>query len=107
MVSLGIGILVIIFAGGIIVYSVFKSRKTPTEPTVDRVLKEREQIKADSALKESVDAEKLYNELLTRYVQKWGALTGTQLLREEIGGYLRLGVSFPEAVKRIHARSHI
>ena len=107
VVSLGIGTRIIVFAGGIIAYSVLKSRKTPTEPTVDKVLKERERIEADSALKESVDAEKLYNELLTQYVQKWGALTGTQLLREEIRGYLRQGVSFPEAVKRSHARSRI
>ena len=107
VVSLGIGTLIIVFAGGIIAYSVLKSRKAPTEPTVDKVLKERERIEADSALKESVGAEKLYNELLTQYVQKWGALTGTQLLREEIRGYLRQGVSFPEAVRRIHARSRI
>jgi DNA-directed RNA polymerase subunit RPC12/RpoP len=107
MISLGIGILVIIFAGGMIAYSVFKRRKIPTEPTFDKVLKERERIATDSALKEGVDAEKLYNELLTQYVQKWGALTGTQLLREEIRGYLRLGVDFPEAVRRIHTRSRI
>lgn len=102
-----IGILIIIFAGGVIAYSVFKGRKIPTEPTVDKILMERKRIGGDSELMESVDADKLYNELLTQYVQKWGALTGTEFLREEIRGYLSQGVSFPEAVKRIHARRRI
>lgn len=107
MVCVEIGILVIIFAGAAIAYSVFKSRRIPTEPTVDTVLTERERIAADPALRESVDAEKLYNDLLRQYVYRWGALTGTELLRGEIRGYLRQGVSFPEAVRRIHARSRI
>jgi ribosomal protein S27E len=107
IVSVEIGILVIIFAGGIIAHSVFKGKKIPTEPTVDKVLMERKRIGADSELMESVDANKLYNELLTQYAHRWGALTGTQLLHEEIGGYLRLGISFPEAVRRIHARRRI
>ena len=107
LVYIEIGILFIIFAGGVIAYSVFKSRRILTEPTVDKILMERERIEADSALGESVDAEKLYNELLNEYAHRWGALTGTQLLREEIRGYLRLGISFPEAVSRIHARRRI
>ena len=72
IVSLEIGILFIIFAGGIIAYSVFKGRKIPIEPTVDKILMERKRIGGDSELMESVDANKLYNELLTQYVQKWG-----------------------------------
>lgn len=102
-----IGILFITFAGGMIAYSVLRGKKIPTEPTVDKVLMERKRIEGDSELMESVDADKLYNELLTEYVQKWGALTGTEFLREEIRGYLSQGVSFPEAVKRIHERKRI
>jgi len=107
MVSVEIGILFIIFAGGVIAYSLSKGRRIPTESTVDKVLMERARIEGDSALRESVDAEKLYNELLTQYVQRWGALTGTEFLREELRGYLSQGVSFPEAVKRIHVRRRI
>ena len=105
LIALTFGVLVIIFAGGIIAYGVFKSREIPTELTVDKVLMERERIEADPALKKSVDAEKLYNELLTRYVYRWGALRGTALLGEEIGAFLRQGFSFSEAVRKIHART--
>lgn len=104
IVALAFGVLIIL-AGGIIAYGVFKSREIPTELTVDKILMERERIEADPALKKSVDAEKLYNELLTQYVYRWGAITGTDLLREEIRAFLRQGFSFPEAVKKIHART--
>jgi hypothetical protein len=107
MICVEIGILIIIFAGAVVAYSVFKGRRIPTEPNIDKILMERERIEADSTLRESVDAEKLYNELLKQYVQRWGALTGTEFLREEIRGYLSQGVSFSEAVRRIHARSRI
>ena len=106
-VSVGFGVLFIIFSCGIIAYFVLRRREEPTELTFDKVLMERERIKADSALEESVDAQKLYDELLTHYVYRWGPRTGTVLLREEIRGYLRQGLSFPEAVKRIHARTRI
>jgi len=116
--SVGFGVLFIIFAGGIIAYAVLKGREKPKESTLDKVLMERERIddkvlmereriEADPALEESVDAEKLYDELLTQYVYRWGPRTGTVLLREEVRGYLRQGISFPEALKRIHARKRI
>jgi len=106
-VSAGFGVLFIIFSCGIIAYFVLRRREEPTELTFDKVLMERERIEADSALEESVDAQKLYDELLTQYVYRWGPRTGTVFLREEIRGYLRQGLSFPEAVKRIHARTRI
>lgn len=105
--SVGLGIVFIILASGMIAYSVLKGREKPAESTVDEVLMERERIEADSALRESVDAEKLYDELLAKYVYRWGARTGTVFLREEIRGYLRQGISFPEALQRIHARKRI
>lgn len=105
--SVGLGVVFIILASGMIVYSVLKGREKPAESTVDEVLMERERIEADPALRESVDAEKLYDELLAKYVYRWGARTGTVFLREEIRGYLRQGISFPEALQRIHARKRI
>ena len=106
-VSVGFGVLFIIFSCGIIAYFVLKRREEPTELTFDKVLMERERIEADSTLEESVDAQKLYDELLTHYVYRCGPRTGTVFLREEIRGYLRQGISFTEAVKRIHARTRI
>jgi hypothetical protein len=78
----------------------------PTEITVDKALMKLEQIRADSALVDPVEVERLYSELLTKYVHRWGAVSGTDLLRSEISAYIRQGFSFPEAVKRIHARTN-
>lgn len=105
IISLEIGILVIILGVGTILYSNLKKGETPTEITVDKALMKREQIKADSALVDLVEVERLYSELLTQYVHRWGAVSGTDLLRSEISAYIRQGFSFPEAIKRIHART--
>ncbi len=104
IVALTVGVLVMIFAGGVIVYGVFKRREIPTAISVDEILREREQREADPELKKTVDAEKLYNDLLAQYVHHWGAVTGTALLREEIRAFLRQGLSYGEAVEKVHAR---
>lgn len=106
LISLPFGIFIIIFGVALIAHSIFKSKETPPEVTIGKTLMERQRIEADPKLKKAVDAGKLYNDLLTLYVHKWGALTGTELLRSEINAYTRQGVSFPEAVKRIYARAH-
>jgi DNA-directed RNA polymerase subunit RPC12/RpoP len=105
--SVGLGVVFIILASGMIAYSVLKGREKPAESTVDEVLMERERIEADPELRKSADAERLYDELLAKYVHRWGARTETVFLREEIRGYLRQGISFPEALQRIHARKRI
>jgi len=105
-ISLAFGIFIIICGAALIAYSIFKSREIPPEVAIGRTLMERQRIEADPRLKKAVDAEKLYNELLTEYVHKWGGRTGIDLLRSEISAYTRQGVSFPEAVNRIYARIH-
>jgi len=107
LVSVAVGILAIISAVAIIAYAFRRSREMPTESTVDEVLMERARIEADPALKERVNAEEVYNDLLGQYASRWGPRTGTELLREEIKGHLRQGASFAQAVKRIQARKRI
>jgi len=51
-----------------------------------------------------VDAEELYNKLLSQYVTHWGAIRGTELLESEIRAYTRHGVSFSEAVRKVYER---
>jgi DNA-directed RNA polymerase subunit RPC12/RpoP len=106
MISLMFGIFIIICGVALIAYSIFKSKETPPEVAIGKTLMERQRIEADPTLKKAVDAEKLYNELLTEYVHKWGGRTGIDLLQSEISAYTRQGVSFPEAVNRIYARIH-
>jgi len=105
LVSLIIGTVTIILGGGIVAYGIRKSKETPTESTVDAILGERRQMEADPKLKEAADAEKLYNELRTHYVNHWGPRTGIDLLQNEIRAYMRQGVSFPEAVRKLHGRA--
>ena len=100
------GIMVIIGGAALIAYGIYKSKEPPPEVVIGKTLMERQQIEADPKLKKAVDAEKLYNELLTEYVNKWGGRAGIDLLQSEISAYTRQGVSFPEAVKRIYARTH-
>lgn len=105
IVSLMIGIFFILFGVGVITYGIFKKRETPMEITVDKALVKRKQMEAEPELMDLADAERLYSELLSQYVHKWGAVSGIDLLRSEIRAYIRQGFSFPEAVKKIHART--
>jgi hypothetical protein len=53
---------------------------------------------------EQADAERLYDELLDKYIEHWGVRTGTELLDNEIKAYTWAGVSFAEAVKKVYER---
>jgi hypothetical protein len=53
---------------------------------------------------EASDAERVYDELLTSYVDKWGVQTGMQLLETEIRAYTRHGDTFAEAVEKVYRR---
>ncbi len=106
IIFLPFGIIIIVCGLALIAYSIFKSKETPPEVVIGKTLTERQRIEADPKLKKAVDAEKLYNDLLTEYVNKWGGRAGIDLLQSEISAYTRQGVSFPEAVKRIYARTH-
>lgn len=53
---------------------------------------------------QEIDAETIYDELLTRYVDRWGLRTGTELLDNEIRAYTWNGETFAEAVRKVHKR---
>lgn len=54
--------------------------------------------------REEVDAESLYDKLLTHYVQHWGAKLGTELLDSEIKAHTWHGDTFEEAVRKVYER---
>lgn len=93
------GIFFIILGVSAIAYGFFKGGETPVEPTLDETVVERKQTL-------NAYADKLHDELVSAYVYKWGPRIGIDLLQHEIKAYMRQGISFPEAVKRIHARTH-
>jgi hypothetical protein len=53
---------------------------------------------------EEADAEELYDELLNKYIEHWGARDGAEFLDNEIKAYTWAGASFEEAVKRVYER---
>jgi predicted Zn finger-like uncharacterized protein len=74
------------------------------ESTVDEFKTRQEEKKAELAEYEGVDYEAIYDELITRYVNHWGASLGIQLLDDEISACMRHGQSFPEAVIAVYRR---
>lgn len=77
--------------------------ETPLESTVQETLIEEER-RGPFTETEEVNAELLYDKLLTKYVGHWGVQTGTQLLHNEIKAYTWHGETFAEAVKRVYQR---
>jgi hypothetical protein len=53
---------------------------------------------------EAVEAGRLYDKLLAKYVNHWGYQTGTRILDDEIAANTRHGDSFAEAVRKVYQR---
>jgi hypothetical protein len=54
---------------------------------------------------EAEEAERLYDQLFTKYVDHWGIQTGTQLLDSEIRAYTMHGDSYAKAMRKISERN--
>lgn len=92
------GILFVLIGVGGITYGWFKKAETPQELNIDALQVE------NGKMEDEFTAEEIYSKLLTRYVYRWGAQTGIQLLKSDIMTYTRRGVSFPQAVTKIYQR---
>lgn len=102
--SLSLGIFCAILGMGVIFYGVSERAASFSEPTVNELCEEREKRKAEIAASEGGNIEWLYNELVSQYVNHWGAQRGTELLESEVMAHLRHGESFQEAVQKIYWR---
>ena len=102
--SLIFGFLVVAVGVGIVIYGNYQRGQTSRELTINELHEEKEKRRAEVADTGGVGAEELYDELLTQYVNHWGASQGVQLLQEEIQAYTRRGESFEEAVEKISRR---
>lgn len=76
--------------------SVSEKGEVPTETNVQEL--------NDSSKSALAETEKLYNELTSKYIHRWGAQTGVQLLHDELNAYLWQGDSYADAVRKIHQR---
>jgi len=104
LVSIPFGVLMTLIGVGSIIYGSMKKQERLGELTIDEVQAEKEKRKAQLVTVEEIEPEEIYNELLTQYVNRWGARAGIELLENEIMAYTRRGVSFPEAVKKVYQR---
>ena len=67
------------------------------------ILAEEEEAKSEET--EAEEAERLYDQLFTKYVDHWGIQTGPQLLESEIQAYTRHGDSYAKAMRKIAERN--
>lgn len=75
-------------------YSVSERAEGPAESTIQESAQETGQEPALELRTEEVDAESLYDKLLTQYIQHWGAKLGTELLDNEIKAHTWHGDTF-------------
>lgn len=97
---------VVLFVLGLVavLYGFFARSGTIEEPTIDELKGQQERRKAEVAEQGEADYEAMYDELVNRYVNRWGASEGLELLDEEISAYTRHGQSYPEAVIAVYRR---
>ena len=93
-----VGVFILILGIAEIGYGV---NQRPTE----EVAEETEAEAPESAEeKEKEEADTLYDELLAKYVEHWGAPTGPELLDNEIRAYTWHGDTFEQAVNKVYKR---
>ena len=84
---------------------VFSETNVPSEIAADQDAGIEHGTTKESAVEdEAVEAERMYDKLLAKYVNHWGYQTGTRILNEEIEANTRHGDSFAEAVRKVYQR---
>lgn len=97
------GIFILIVGTIEIAYGLSKRSEANEEYPVE-VLEREEEARAIEPEPEESDAELLYDQLLTKFIDKWGVQTGMQLLESEIRAYTWHGDTFAEAVRKVSRR---
>jgi hypothetical protein len=80
---------------------------TPEVTPETSISEEQEETGVRSEEEEAEEAERLYNQLFTKYVEHWGIQTGTQLLDSEIRAYTIHGDSYAQAMRKIAERNEV
>jgi hypothetical protein len=95
-----------------VVYAAGKRSEIPpeiaSEKTTETIISEEEdKAGVRSEEEEAEEAERLYDQLFTKYVEHWGIQTGTQLLDGEIRAYTLHGDSYAQAMRKIAERNEM
>lgn len=76
------------------------------EPTPETgVSKEEDKTGPRSEEDEAEEAERLYDQLFTKYIEHWGIRLGAQLLDDEIRAYTMHGETYAQALRKIAQRN--
>jgi hypothetical protein len=82
-----------------------RNEVTP-EPTPETgVSEEEDETGPTSEGDEAEEAERLYDQLFTEYVEHWGIQSGAQILDSEIRAYTMHGETYAEALRKITERN--
>jgi hypothetical protein len=99
------GIITLIFGIGEVVYGVNKRPSEEVEVYEQEVEAETSEELSVPAEAEQIEmADRLYDELLSKYMEHWGAPTGPQILDNEIQAYTWHGDTFEQAVAKVYKR---
>jgi hypothetical protein len=105
LVSIPFAAILCLIGAVTIVYGFVKKGEMPEETTIeDMQVEEKKRQSELASMGEGIDPEEAYNRLLSQYVNRWGAQTGTELLESEIMAYTMHGMSYTEAVKKVFQR---
>jgi len=85
---------ILLFSVPMIVYGLYRKYKLPEAPSVYEV-------SSVSALTQDVDIDALYAKMLGKYAARWGVANAKELLDNEIYAYVRSGLDYEEAVRRV------
>ena len=93
------GLTIKAFAIPMIVYGIHKKSVLPKTPSV---YVEKETVLARNKVSESaLDTDALYGRMLSEYMMRYGAVTAKELLDNEIYAYVRHGLDYNEAVRKV------
>jgi hypothetical protein len=105
LVLLPFGIVILIFGIGEIVYGVNRRPSEEAEVYEQEFEAETpEELTVPTEAEQMEEADRLYDELLSKYMEHWGAPTGPQLLDNEIRAYTWHGDTFEQAVAKVYRR---
>jgi len=102
---LPLGIFILIIGIGEIAYGINRRPAEEAEVSEQEVEAETaEEMQVPAEAEQSEEADRLYDRLLSKYIEHWGLLNGTQVLDNEIRAYTWQGDTFEQAVAKVYKR---
>ena len=102
---LPLGIFILIIGIGEIAYGINKRPAEEAEVSEQEVEAETpEEMQVLAEAEQMEEAGRLYDQLLSKYIEHWGIPSGPQILDNEIRAYTWHGDTFEQAVAKVYKR---